>query len=886
MKVTLPEKVTGTRDSLFVLEVEFPVATEERVVEVETTGAIEPLDLSGSSRGGTYRVPVGLERLHVPLRVTEAAVGEATLKVTCTEGPESEKTEERVVVLEGATATATGSRKRWLGVAAAVLLVAGAAWVVSQLFGHGGVPDLRGLTHEEAEARLVEEHLLAQVRYEQAETPEDEGVVVRTIPSAGKAVPDDGVIEVVLGRPSGQIVGIPAVVGATAENAELALRAAGYEPLQRKVHVDDPAQVGRVTSQSPEAGTPLAPRSEIEIFVGRAPDTFQMPAVVGLTAQAARESLETMGLVVDVKEEDVADPGLAGTVIRLTPGPGTNAAPGDVVTVFVGRSRGVTPPPVEPPDVPLPDVPVPDVPTPDPLEPVAPPLRPDVPEPVPTPDVPGPVAAQPLVADADGLILIPDMRGWSREEAQEKLRAAGLVPVVMVEPAKKAGDAGRVIRHRPGAGERRATATMVFVNVGDATPLTPSDVPAPVVPAPDVPSPDVPLPDVPEPVVPEPVAPPLPSDVPEPVPYEPGSDVPEPDVPEPDAPEPPPVQPGQPRPVPDVVGEKRVKAEGLIREAGFHYHIVLKVTDYPADGTVLGQDPAPGVTLPPGGEVVLEVAKAPAPADAMVPVPKVTGLERSVAERMLRNAGFLVNVTLGGGEPGAQGLVADQAPEPEVLAPRRSWVEIVVVSGTGARRTADGGPPSIDPASVAPRSGPGTSAGLSRAPAVGPGALRVPPPTQRGPTPLPPVRLPPRGSPKTATVPSSVGKGARDAITAVLQAGLIPIIEVDRAATQSVGTVVKESPEGGSGALPGDLVRLRVAVGVGGGPYVDLPTSIGAVVNRARRMFASGGTAVTVVEIKVPGHPYAGTGRVAAQYPVSRMPSSQAAPVTLWTVLP
>ena len=42
MKVTLPEKVTGARDSLFVLEVEFPVATEERVVGVETTGAIEP----------------------------------------------------------------------------------------------------------------------------------------------------------------------------------------------------------------------------------------------------------------------------------------------------------------------------------------------------------------------------------------------------------------------------------------------------------------------------------------------------------------------------------------------------------------------------------------------------------------------------------------------------------------------------------------------------------------------------------------------------------------------------------------------------------------------------------------------------------------------------
>jgi len=281
---------------------------------------------------------------------------------------------------------------------------------------------------------------------------------------------------------------------------------------------------------------------------------------------------------------------------------------------------------------------------------------------------------------------------------------------------------------------------------------------------------------------------------------------------------------------------------------------------------------------------VLEVAKA--PAGAKIPVPAVTGLERSVAERMLREAGFLVNVTLGGGESNEQGLVTDQAPTGEVSAPRRSWVEIVVASGAGVRRTARGGPPAIGPAAPGRGPAPGDSAGLSGAPAVGSGAIRMPPPTPRGPTPLPPVQLPPRGSPKTATVPSSVGKNAREAIASVLQAGLIPIIEVDRGSPQAAGTVVKEQPQGGQGALPGDLVRLTVAVGSGGGPYVDLPTAIGAEARRARQMFAGGGTGVSVLEVRVPGHPYAGTGRVAAQYPVSRMPSSQANPVTLWIVLP
>jgi beta-lactam-binding protein with PASTA domain len=334
--------------------------------------------------------------------------------------------------------------------------------------------------------------------------------------------------------------------------------------------------------------------------------------------------------------------------------------------------------------------------------------------------------------------------------------------------------------------------------------------------------------------------------------------------------------------VPDVVGMTRVKAEGVIRQAGYHYTIVLKVTDYPSDGTVLAQDPAPGSPLRPGGEVVLEVAKA--PPDAKLTVPRVIGLERSVAERMLRDAGFLVNVTLGGGGPHEQGLVTDQAPVGDALAPRRTWVEIVVASGTGPRVEARGGPPVIGPVAGPRQPAPDDSAGLSGPPAVPPGRVVMPPPMPTGPAPIPRVELPPRDAAKTATVPTARGMMARDAIAAVLKAGLIPIIEVDRDAGKEAGTVVGQSPEGGTGALPGDLVRLSVASGPGEGRYTDLPMAVGGLVTRARTMLARSGIGVDVIEVQVPGHPYAGTGRVAAQYPVSRMPSRHAARVTLWTV--
>jgi beta-lactam-binding protein with PASTA domain len=335
--------------------------------------------------------------------------------------------------------------------------------------------------------------------------------------------------------------------------------------------------------------------------------------------------------------------------------------------------------------------------------------------------------------------------------------------------------------------------------------------------------------------------------------------------------------------VPDVVGLERLKAEGLVRQSGFRYRIVLKVTDFPADGTVLSQEPAPGEPLAPGGEVVIEVSRR--PPDARVTVPDVTGMDRTTAERMLRNEGFVVRVTFGGGTPAQQGLVSGQAPLGGTVAQNRSWVEIVVVQGGGPPVLPSGGPPPYADR-PAPRPPPPRGSGdLSQPPAVGHGAAGPALGTPRGPEPLPPVPLPPRDAPKTASVPSLQGLSAESAIAAVLAAGLLPILDVDRSGGAPADTVLRQAPAPGTAALPGDLVRVLVSVGARGSErFVDMPMAIGADVERARQMFGSIRTGLRVVEVPVPSHPYAGTGRVAAQYPVSSVPLSQARHATVWVV--
>ena len=296
MKITLPEKVTGSRDALFVLEVEFPVATAERTVEVETQGPVEPLDLSGSSRGGTYRIPIGLERLHVPMRVLEEGEGKGTITVRCTAGPEEGSSENGAVQLEAPTVKAGGRRgRRWVMAAAAIAVVAAGAWGVTRLTGKDKVPDVRGLSHEVAESRLAAFGLKVDPKYEAPDRAEDEGLVMRTRPAPGQDLPASGMVEIVIGLDKGRLVPLRAYVGEVGEDAEAALRAAGFQVVTLYEDSADPGQAGRVLSQSPAAGASLPRGTRVQLRVGREPEVVEIPSLLGRTAAEAEEALRRLG---------------------------------------------------------------------------------------------------------------------------------------------------------------------------------------------------------------------------------------------------------------------------------------------------------------------------------------------------------------------------------------------------------------------------------------------------------------------------------------------------------------------------------------------------------------------------------------------------------------
>jgi beta-lactam-binding protein with PASTA domain len=243
-------------------------------------------------------------------------------------------------------------------------------------------------------------------------------------------------------------------------------------------------------------------------------------------------------------------------------------------------------------------------------------------------------------------------------------------------------------------------------------------------------------------------------------------------------------------------------------------------------------------------------------------VPDVIGMARQAAVTLLRSMGFEVQVVLRPTADVQEGLVLTQRPFAG---------EALAVGGAVALEVAQA---------------PASSGALERPPAVGPGTPTPLVNTPRAPgSPPNPVRLPEPGAAASGSVPSVEGQAARAAIDLLLKAGLMPIVENDRNHTQRSGVAVRLAPAAGSGVRPGDLVRVYVGIGpVVGERSVSVPFAVGADMAQAETIFRRQGLSVEVVELDVPGHPYAGTGRVVSQYPVSTVPMSLGKVITLWVI--
>jgi len=129
------------------------------------------------------------------------------------------------------------------------------------------VPDVVGQNVTTAETNLRNQNL--RVRADEKDSEEPAGRVIAQDPPAGQEVPVDS--EVVLTVSKGNLKVVPKLEGMTRQEAEAALRRAGFT---RYEFVPDdnarPDQAGRVTGTDPEAGEKKDPsKTTVNVFIGR-----------------------------------------------------------------------------------------------------------------------------------------------------------------------------------------------------------------------------------------------------------------------------------------------------------------------------------------------------------------------------------------------------------------------------------------------------------------------------------------------------------------------------------------------------------------------------------------------------------------------------------------
>ena len=230
-----------------------------------------------------------------------------------------------------------GSR-RWVmagALVAVTLLVIAGVYIVGAV-NRIQVPDVQGLTQQEAVSRLQDSGL-SPVVDAKPDGSVDAGRVIGTDPAAGGSVSagSDITLNVSTGPEQRRI---PDVSRLSYDEAVATLADAGFENVRRMPQASTSEELDRVVGTIPAAQQDSATSNEIVILVGSGPSARTVPDVTGQTVEQATRNLDTAGFTT-ILQADVDGTLPAGQVAGTDPPAGTSVASDAPLTLKVSRGN-------------------------------------------------------------------------------------------------------------------------------------------------------------------------------------------------------------------------------------------------------------------------------------------------------------------------------------------------------------------------------------------------------------------------------------------------------------------------------------------------------------------------------------------------------------------
>lgn len=200
------------------------------------------------------------------------------------------------------------------------------------------VPDLRGMTEEEAGKELEGTGLGIKVENErQPSNQYEEGEIMSQDPVPDTEVEKNSTITVVISSgEEAKMVEVPDVVDQSEADAEKALQEAKLTVVHGEPQHSDEVEEGNVIYSDPEAGTEVEEGTEVTIVISLGEEQATVPDLRNKSASDAESALENAGLTGSASEE-YSDSVEAGRVISQSIAPGEKVGKGSTVSYVVSK---------------------------------------------------------------------------------------------------------------------------------------------------------------------------------------------------------------------------------------------------------------------------------------------------------------------------------------------------------------------------------------------------------------------------------------------------------------------------------------------------------------------------------------------------------------------
>ena len=200
------------------------------------------------------------------------------------------------------------------------------------------VPDLKGLSYNEAKTLLSEMGLQISKGDEVDSDSISEGLIASQYPAAKTKADKGDIITVNISRGKKDAV-IPKLVGTkfTSENdiSEI-LSKYGYK-LGKVSYEESYETPGTIIKQSPDAGTTAEKKTTVDIVISKAKSKATVPNLTGMTYDQAESALQSLGFSIGRVTEEENNGFTAGTVFKQYPAANSEYQTGSTVDIWIAK---------------------------------------------------------------------------------------------------------------------------------------------------------------------------------------------------------------------------------------------------------------------------------------------------------------------------------------------------------------------------------------------------------------------------------------------------------------------------------------------------------------------------------------------------------------------